>query len=266
MKKLSLLILCLLFIGCGKWFDYHPYDGRFTGECDINQHNMERIEDVCRNKDTIVVAFISDSHGWYSDTKAIIRDINGRDSIDFVVHGGDLTDCGTTKEYVWQREILGELNVPYVAIMGNHDFLGTGNEVYEKMYGSGDFSFIAGRVKFVCLNTNATEYDYVAPIPNFDYMEEQMTADSTLFDRTIVCMHARPYSDQFNNNVAKTFEYYVRSFPGLMFCINGHDHNRNVTDLFGDGIIYYGLDCVAHHNYLLFTITPKGYTYEVISL
>ena len=118
------------------------------------------------------------------------------------MHGGDLTDCGTTKEYIWQRDRLARLKVPYVALIGNHDFLGTGNETYSVMYGKMDFSFIAGRIKFVCLNTNATEYDYLAAVPNLDYMEEQHTADSALFDRSVVCMHARPYCEQFNNNVA----------------------------------------------------------------
>ena len=35
-------------------------------------------------------------------------------------------------------------------------------------------------------------------------------------------------------------------------------------DLFEDGIIYYGSDCMKHRSYLLFTITPDNYTYEVV--
>lgn len=132
------------------------------------------------------------------------------------------------------------------------------------MYGALDFSFIAGRVKFVCLNTNATEYNYVAAVPNFDYMEEQLTADSTQFDRTVLCMHARPYSDQFNNNVAKAFEHYTRLFPSLMFCLNAHDHCLQADDIYGDGVMYYGCACASDRCYLLFTITPTGYKYEVV--
>lgn len=132
------------------------------------------------------------------------------------------------------------------------------------MYGPLDYSFIAGRIKFVCLNTNATEYDYLAAVPNFDFMEEQILASADRFDRTIICMHARPYSEQFNNNVAKAFERYISFFPGLLFCINGHDHNQQKDDIYGDGVIYYGIDCAAHRNYYLFTITTDGYDYETI--
>lgn len=265
MKKLLLCLLPLFLVACDGLFDYHPYDVHFDGESGINAINIAKIENACLGKDTIRVAFISDTHNWYTETKLMVEDINKRGNIDFVIHGGDLTDCGTTKEFVWQRNVLSGLTIPYVALIGNHDFLGTGDEVYEQMYGEPDFSFIASRIKFVCLNTNATEYDYLAAVPNFDFMEEQRVVDSLHFDRTIICMHARPYDDQFNNNVAKAFESYVRSFPGLMFCINGHEHQLLKEEIYKDGVIYYGADCAEHRSYLLFTITKDSYEYKVIT-
>ena len=84
-------------------------------------------------------------------------------SIDFVIHGGDMSDFGVTKEFLWQRDIMNGLKVPYVALIGNHDCLGTGEETYKTVFGPTNFSFIAGNVKFVCLNTNALEYDYPSP-------------------------------------------------------------------------------------------------------
>lgn len=259
------MAVCLLLVGCEDWFSYHPYDARFSGEKDINSRNIALIEQAHSESDTLCFAFIGDTHLWHSDTKDMVKSINANDNIDFVIHGGDLTDTGTTEEFIWARDVLAGLQKPYVALIGNHDFLGTGDEVYAKMYGEVDFSFIAGRVKFLCLNTNATEYDYMAAVPNFDYMEEQLTADSSRFDRTIICMHARPYSDQFNNNVAKAFEHYVNLFPGLICCINAHDHGLSADDLYGDGVIYYGCPSADHRSYLLFTITPNDYKYEVVA-
>ena len=116
------------------------------------------------------------------------------------------------------------------------------DQSYEVMYGAFDFSFIAGRVKFLCLNTNATEYDYMAAVPNFDYMEEQFTTDTDKFDRTVVIMHACPYSDQ----------------------VYGHDHNDTVSDIYGDGLMFYGIDCAQHRNYRIMTITEDGYEMEQI--
>ena len=182
--RAAALAACLALAGCDGVFDYHPYDVRISGETDINRRAIERIEAATAGRDTLRVAFVSDSHGWYSATDDMVADINARGGVDFVVPLGDLTDCATGKEYEWQRDILSGLRAPYVALIGTHDCLGTGEELFRRVYGEPNFSFIAGRVKFVCLNTNATEYDYVAANPDFDYMEAEMTADSAHFDRT----------------------------------------------------------------------------------
>lgn len=267
----SRFVRCLLaaltlagLTACDDLFDTHPYDVDFGGETGINAKNIRKIERDFTDKDTLYIAFISDTHGWYKDAKDEVADINKRNDIDFVIHCGDLTDTGTKKEYEWSREILSDLKYPYVALIGNHDYLGTGNEAYEVMYGKVDFAFIAGRVKFVCLNTNATEYDYMAAVPNFDFMEEQMKKDSLNFDRTVIVMHAAPYSDQFNNNVAKSFRRYIDFFPNLMCCVYGHDHENTERRIYGDTLKFYGVDCAEHRNYRLMTITPDGYEIEQI--
>lgn len=207
MKKI--LIAALLLTSCDDLFDTHPYDINFEGETGINVKQIAKIESLFAEKDTLRVAFISDTHVWYSDTKDEVADLNRRTDIDFVIHCGDLTDTGTSKEYEWCRDILAGLRYPYVALIGNHDYLGTGDQAYQVLFGPVDFSFIASRIKFICLNTNATEYDYIAAVPDFDFMEEETTKDSADFDRTVIVMHAPPYSDQFNNNVCKAFRRYL---------------------------------------------------------
>ena len=255
--------MTVLLSSCGDVFETHPYDVDIKGETGINAKQIAIIEQRFAHKDTLRVAFISDTHLWLSDARDQIADVNRR-NVDFVVHCGDLTDTATGKEFEWSREILMGLHAPFVALIGNHDFLGTGNQTYEVMYGAMNFSFIAGRIKFLCLNTNATEYNYLAAIPDFDYMEEEMVKDMEKFDRTIIVMHAPPYSDQFNNNVCKSFRRYLDLFPGLMCCVYGHNHEDMVSDMYNDGLIFYGIDCAAHRNYRLFTITPDGYEVEKI--
>ena len=263
-RTIVLGFVILLLSSCDDLFDTHPYDVNVHGDKGINARQMAIIEKQFANKDTLRVAFISDTHLWLSDARDQVKDLNKRSDIDFVVHCGDLTDTATGVEFEWSRDILQELHYPFVALIGNHDFLGTGDQTYSLMYGEMNFSFIAGRVKFVCLNTNATEYDYLAAIPDFDYMEEEMVKDASRFDRTIIVMHAPPYSDQFNNNVCKAFRRYLDFFPGLMCCVYGHNHNDVVSDMYDDGLMFYGIDCAQHRNYRIFTITPDGYEVEQI--
>ena len=265
--KLTLVLsVLLLLVGCDKGlFDVHPYDTHYKGEKDLNPKNIAVIEQRFKDRDTLRVAFISDTHLWHAEFKEEVASINANDSIDFVVHCGDFTDTGTTREFEWGYNILKKLNKPFVVLIGNHDFLGTGDQVWKTVFGDGlDFSFIAGGIKFVCLNTNATEYDYMAAVPNFDYMQQELHKNSASFDRTVFVMHACPGSDQFNNNVKGMFDYVVKLFPGLQCCISGHDHQRTALDLFGDGVMWYGVDAAVHRNYYLFTFTRKGYSYETI--
>lgn len=127
-KHTTLALACalaLVLTGCDGMFDYHPYDVRIEGETGINPRHIAQIEADCAGKDTLHVAVISDSHGWYTETKAAVAAINARPEVDFTIHCGDLTDCGTTKEFLWQRDVLAGFTKPYVALIGNHDFLGT---------------------------------------------------------------------------------------------------------------------------------------------
>lgn len=262
-QTLSLSLACLLMGSCNL-IDYHPYDVRISGETDVNAHNIEEIETNCLGKTTIKFITMGDSQRWYDETEEFVNSVNQRDDIDFVIHGGDLSDFGVTDEFLWQRDIMNKLNVPYVALLGNHDCLGTGEETFRAVFGDPNFSFIAGGVKFVCLNTNALEYDYSRPIPDFEFMEKELTARSDEFDKTVVAMHVHPFSDQFNDNVGRVFQGYVTSYPNLQFCTAAHDHNVWESDLFGDGVMYYTSDCMKHRNYYIFTITPDGYEREVV--
>lgn len=263
------ICLCLLWgillAGCDP-FEYHPYDARLEKKYkDINRKNLERMRLADRRSDTVRFAFTGDTQRWYDETEDFVEAVNKRRDIDFVIHGGDLSDFGMKKEFCWMEDILGKLRVPHVVIIGNHDHLGTGDNIYKIMYGDLNFSFIYGKVKFLCLNTNALDTDYSVAVPDFGFIRGEM-ADSLTggYTQTVVAMHAPPGSDVFNNNVDFVFHEYIKRFKNLRFCVHAHDHHLKINDIFGDGILYYGSAAISKRNYLLFTITPDSYTYEVV--
>ena len=244
--------------------EYHPYDTRIEGETGLTEKNIRLIEDKMRGRREFRFAMISDTQRRYDETKDFVKAINQRNDIDFVIHGGDMSDFGLTKEFLWQRDIMNGLHVPYVALIGNHDCLGTGAETYKAVFGPTNFSFIAGDVKFVCLNTNALEYDYSEPVPDFTFMENEITNRRDEFEKTVICMHARPYTDVFNDNVAKVFQHYVKQYAGIQFCTAAHTHHHQDDVIFDDGIHYVTSDCMDYRTYLVFTITPEKYEYELV--
>ena len=218
LKKYIWLSAATLLTACDL-IDYHPYDGRLDSDTsrEINPTNIERIEKVCEGKDTIRFIFMGDTQRSYNETEDFVKYVNQLDSIDFIIHGGDYTEFGLKKEFEWNDDILSKLKVPYVGLIGNHDVIGNGDQVFRKIFGNENFSFVVSDVKFVCLNTNAIEYDYSHPVPDFNFLKNEI-ADSTRNKRTIVVMHAPPGNEQFDNNVKDVFQLYIKTLPSLMFC------------------------------------------------
>lgn len=263
--SLCFVVCLLLLLGCRK-FEYHPYDGRISGQTGINARNISKIEETCRDKDSICFAVISDTQRYYDETKELVCAINGMDSVDFVINLGDITDFGETKEFVMMRDVLGKLKKPYVCLIGNHDCLGTGKHVFRTIYGKENFAFTAGATRFVCINTNSREYDYTTAVPDFAFLKTQTDSFPPNVANTVVAMHAAPGSEQFDNNIAELFEERIRRFPNLMFCLNGHAHHVTFDILFNDGVVYYGCANAARRSILVFKVGKKGFTRYVVEL
>lgn len=165
--------LGVLLLGGCDMIEYHPYDLDIDGETDVNRRNIERIETATYGKEEIRFAVISDTQRWYDETEDAVEALNQRDDLDFVLHTGDMSDFGLKLEFEKQRDILSGLKVPFVCLLGNHDCLATGLDVFRKIFGTEDFAFTAGNVRFLCLNTNALEFDYSSAVPNIQFIREE---------------------------------------------------------------------------------------------
>lgn len=284
MKLISLLyslIIILLVTSCDM-IENQPYAARITGKTDLNTRYVNQLR-----KSGLTLpfrfAFITDTQGSLNEMKQAINIIKDRGDIDFIVHGGDLTDFGIVKEFIWARDIMEEAGIPYITVIGNHDCLGNGNDTFDYIFGPENFSFNVGPVHFLCLNTIALEYDYSRPVPDLNFIEEDALAVAETnrqhpdsITHSVVVMHSRPYDEQFNNNVAKPFNYYIAQLPGMDvsesktdtcdkgFCLNGHNHTTAVSDIFDNGILYYQCADMGKRTFFIFTVTPEGYDYETV--
>jgi len=280
----------LILAGCDQ-FEYHPYSVEIHGKNDINTKNIARLESS-GIKAPFKFAFISDTQGSLDEMSEALELIKSMGDIEFIIHGGDMTDFGLPKEFIWTRDILEGCGLPYLSVIGNHDCLGNGEDTFNYIFGPENFSLNINCVHIVGLNTIALEYDYSKPVPDLNYIEEDIidvnrinTMHPDSLTHTVVAMHSRPYDEQFNNNIAKPFNRYIEEYPGMTnknteetevanktsktdakkgFCVNGHNHTTDVSDLFGNGIIYYQCANIGKRSFFIFTITKEGYEYETI--
>ena len=164
-----------------------------------------------------------------------------------LIHDGDTLQLG-----------IGAIPDAVLSFLGDKKDLGIHSEMFS-------FAFTAGNVRFLCLNTNALEFDYSSAVPNIQFIRDEGDHVPEGVEKTVVAMHAGPFSEQFNNNIAEYFHYYLKEMPDLQFCVYGHGHNVSVDEFFDDGIKYYECSCAKDRSYLFFTLNSNGYTYEVVN-
>lgn len=273
-------------------FDYHPYAKNISGRTGIHAVSIPEIEKQCAGKDTVCFAFITDTQGSYNEMKSGIDYVNKRSDVDFVLHGGDQSDFGLVREFEWCRDNMERLNKPYCVLLGNHDCLGTGEHTYQTIYGRPNFSFNTSFVHFTCLNTVALEYDYSNPVPDLYWIKDdakyiaELNKSRDSITNTVIVMHAPPFNEQFNNNVADAFEYYISAYPGMnsecgtyseeesdtikantrkrAFCVYGHGHCTEVADLYNDGLLYWQCANAGKRQLLIIKVWRNGYDVEVV--
>lgn len=265
MRRIFLYALALCALAGCDMMDYHPYDTRLHGARNINATAIQQIEKIAQGRSTLKFAVFSDTQRWYDETRRIVNHINLQPGIDFAIHCGDLTDFGITDEFEWMHDELSRLNMPYVAVLGNHDCLATGRNTFRAMYGAYDFSFNVGTTHFLCLNTNGLEFKYPFETPNLAFMETDAATLPDSIRQTVVVMHAAPLSDQFHYLLVQKYLKNIEAYPNVLFGLGGHEHNACVRNVENHAVPYYLTDCAEMLMYYIFTLNENGtYEYEEV--
>lgn len=106
----------------------------------LNQKNIEKINKLPVS-DTFRFVVIGDSQRFYYDMDDFITEVNRLQNSAFIILIGDIVDFGLNREFKWINLRMSSLNVPYIAVIGNHDMLANARLIYNEMFGPENFTF-----------------------------------------------------------------------------------------------------------------------------
>mgnify|MGYP000518901017 CR=1 FL=1 len=222
MSKWIYFIFICCFFACGK-FVHSPYASKVSSK-KLNSKGLKKIAAIeASHSDNFKVAVISDTHDYYSDLDKQVKYINDRkNEIAFVLHTGDSTNLGLQVEFDMFLEFIDKLKVPFVMVIGNHDMLTNGVDIYKKYFSSKlNFSFSFKQTKFILFNNN--NWESTGEIPNLNFVEKELQASSATHN--ILLAHVQPDDDhRYSQREIDDMKALVDAH-GVKLFINGHNHN-----------------------------------------
>ena len=258
LPSISAVGAMVVLSGCSL-FEYHPY------ETNVDDHNLNEkaIREIVAHPsadDTIRIIAMGDSQRFYDEVDDFVRSAN-KQNVDFVFLNGDISDFGLKDEFEWVHDLMSRLDVPYVAIVGNHDLSGNGEKVFKKMYGPLNNSFIVKRHKFVLLNTNSREYNFNGKIPDIALLKDELQDDPS-YDYATVVSHISPLDLDFDPDLSEAYIDALRASGKVNLSLHAHRHVFLDTIPYEDGIRYLFSTSMDERMYLLLKIYNGQHSYQ----
>jgi len=253
------LIVTLSLTACRDIFQFSPH--QTDVDLSMRDQTMKNIIRLSSFDPGTGVSFsfavISDSHCYYKDLAEAVSHINAQSDIAFTIHAGDMTDLGLKEQYERSCELFKQLNKPYFTVIGNHDCLGNGQDIYQKMFGDFYYAFEYGGCAFFLFHDNVWELGNVPP--DIQELDELLTALED-YQHKILVGHIPPFGDQMDYHLEKNYRDVLEKHS-VSISIHGHVHEYiNDPDYYNDGIPYVTADALFNRYYLKVTVTPDTIT------
>jgi 3',5'-cyclic-AMP phosphodiesterase len=207
----STIFLASLLASCGTEFSPWQNDAPATN---LTQKHLEKLE---HKTGSFTVAITGDSQAVYGDFAKTITRINSRTDVDFTLLAGDITDRGLLKEFKLAVDIIQRAHKPVLTVVGNHDGLSYGKDLYRDTFGDLNYSFDYGGYRFVAWNNNNYEWDV-----DVGWLEERVASHS----KVVVFSHQPPDQHSLIPEISERWAK-VRKSSNLKASVHGHTHSHN---------------------------------------
>ncbi|WP_430809701.1 MULTISPECIES: metallophosphoesterase family protein [unclassified Carboxylicivirga] len=231
-KVLIISFSLLLLLSCKDIIEYSPYEN--IVESKYKRQNISHYNRLLPSADhefePFRVALIADSHTYYDEFLKQVDYINSRDDFDFVIHLGDITLSANGGEFNWYSDIMNRIEVPVITIIGNHDCLGNGYDIYNEMFGASNFFFNYRDVKFVFFDNIVWEKKVTDP--DFEWFNGALS-NGEAYQHVIPFSHLPPWSEQFSLGNEYLFNELLKN-NAIELSVHGHDHSYKLSQPYGD--------------------------------
>jgi 3',5'-cyclic-AMP phosphodiesterase len=218
-----IIVLFASLVSCDEMTDFSPYDAN-TSYRNLNATNILKNENVTQIADSLTFIAISDSHSSYSDLRAVVNSINKMERVSFVVVCGDVTNLGLCKEYEDYYNIIRKLNIPFITLIGNHDYLSNGKLIYNKMFGPTNFYFETGNYRMIMFDDIVWENGNYEP--DFNWLQEALNTPTA----NILFMHIPLWDAQLENGFGDKLKAIIEN-NDVIISISGHEHGYKTKSL-----------------------------------
>ncbi|SFG88504.1 metallophosphoesterase family protein [Pedobacter insulae] len=251
--KYVILFIFIFSLGCNST-EYSP-NQKFNRNTPTNVNAKEIA--TLPNKaagSTVKIAVSGDTQRSYKQSQDFVDLINARDDIDFIILNGDISDFGLLLEFNGIYEIYSKLKKPFISVIGNHDLVANGADVYKHMFGDLNFTFNYAGIKFICHDTNGREYDFNGSTPNMAWLKSNLKLEAGT-DRMIAFSHVPPFDGDFDPKLVVPYEDLLNQTPGMLASIHSHQHQPGVVLKSETGIPFIITNAIVKRAFTLITIT-----------
>lgn len=258
-----ILLLSILPCSCKKLFTYSPNEIQIE-EKDRNQNikNIERLQSKTQNGSFRFVV-ISDTQRFYDEMDDFVEKINHYPGISFVVLNGDMTDFGLRSEYLWISDRLQKLSIPFLVVIGNHDMLGNGRELYKQMFGPENFGFSYSDNKFIILNSNSREVGYNGSLPDTNWLQQELSSTPSQ-QKIFVLAHLAPFSGDFDRSLEQAYVRILANNGNVVYSIHGHEGISYRGQPYGPAVNYVVVNSLKERSFVVINVDSNDITVEEI--
>ena len=256
MNKFLPLTLLLIFCQSCEQFDYNIYEDNKLeiDETLTNAYNLERILNI-PHKDTLHIILTGDTQRFYDDLEDMVDVINDLPKVDAVIIAGDISDFAVGREYKWINKELKKLEAPFLTVIGNHDCIAHGTDLYQQFYGPLNYAFTWNDVRFIMHNTNGREFAFNGNVPDINWMAQQL-ADTANYQSCVFVSHVPPNNSDFDPALESSYTQLIRNAKNTVFSSNGHNHDHSIGQPYNDGIWYINTSSPSNRFLANVTIYP----------